>query len=276
MLSPRSLRILAMALTSALLVGGFAVVPQGARADANAPRWSSGDYWVYVDVNNRNHTLRIDAVGQENVQTIRGTTYEAFHFKETDSTGSAALITDSWVRPSDLGLVKTSATIFNVVTVFTFDPPQSQAYFPLSRLKSWTVVMTVSTHFGGFWGNATATLSFQVDNEIDVTVPAGTFHSFSVRTIGGGAYAKAYYSEQPGYWSKKETYDAQDRKTGGMELAQYRYSWNTTLLIIVIGAIAAIAVLVIGLLWRKRKRSIGLPGGPQPSQMYSPPPPPQP
>ena len=189
MLSPRSLRILAMALTSAFLIGGFAVVPQGARADANAPRWSSGDYWVYVDVNNRNHTLRIDAVGQENVQTIRGTTYEAFHFKETDSTGSAALITDSWVRPSDLGLVKTSATIFNVVTVFTFDPPQSQAYFPLSRLKSWTVVMTVSTHFGGFWGNATATLSFQVDNEIDVTVPAGTFHSFSVRTIGGGAYA---------------------------------------------------------------------------------------
>jgi hypothetical protein len=276
MVSPRSLRILAMALTSALLVGGFAVVPQGARADANAPRWASGDWWVYVDANNRNHTLRIDAVGQENVQTIRGTTYEAFHFKETDSTGSVALISDTWVRQSDLGLVKTSATFFNVVTVVTFDPPQSQAYFPLSRLKSWQVALTVSSHIGGFWGNASATLSFQVDNELDVTVPAGTFHSFSIRTLGGGAYGKAYYSEQPGYWSKRETYDAQDRKTGEMDLAQYRYQWNTTFLVIVIGAIAVIAVFVFALLWRKRKRSLGLPGGPQPPQMSSPPPPPRP
>ena len=115
----------------------------------------------------------------------------------------------------------------------------------------------------------------EVEGESDVVVPAGTFHSFSIRGLGGGAYAKLYYSDQAGYWSKKETYNAQDQKTSEMDLRSYHYQWTTTFLLIVVGliALAAIAVAVLVTV-RRRRRARGPPGTypPQPPPETPPPP----
>jgi len=271
-----SSRILAAFVAIAILGVAFIVVPQGARADANAPTWTSGDFWVYTDASNPNHTLRVDVVGRENTRTLLGTTYDSFHTRETESTGSISVTTDKWVRTSDLGVVNSTVTVFNVVSITTFDPPQAQASFPLSAQKSWAVTLNVSIKIGGGQVfTASTSASAQVEGESDVVVPAGTFHSFSIRGLGGGAYAKLYYSDQAGYWSKKETYNAQDQKTSEMDLRSYHYQWTTTFLLIVVGliALAAIAVAVLVTV-RRRRRARGPPGTypPQPPPETPPPP----
>ena len=114
MCSRRALRLVAMFLAVGVLGIAFAVAPQGARADANAPRWSAGDFWLYADASNPNSTLRVDVVARENAQTLLGNTYDAFHLRETASGGAVSLMPDSWVRDSDLGIVKISITIWPV------------------------------------------------------------------------------------------------------------------------------------------------------------------
>src|SRR5438094_10503852 len=103
----------------------FIGVPQGARADANAPTWTSGEFWVYTDASNPNHTLRVDVVGRENTRTLLGTTYDSFHTRETESTASISVTTDKWVRTSDLGVSNSTLAVFNEVIIKTFDPPQA-------------------------------------------------------------------------------------------------------------------------------------------------------
>ncbi|TLZ64715.1 MAG: hypothetical protein E6K13_01615 [Methanobacteriota archaeon] len=274
--SRRALRLVAVFLAVGLLGVAFAATPGPARADANAPRWSAGDFWIYADSSNPNTTLRIDVVAREPVQTLLSNTYDAFHLRHTTSAGPVSLTTDSWVRDSDLGIVRTSfTTILGITTIFSFDPPQAQASFPLSSLKSWTVSLQVSIKVGG--GNVltvSTSASAQVEGEADIVVPAGTFHSFSIRPLGSGGYTKVYYSEQVGYWSKQESYNAQDQKTGEMVLTGYHYQWNTTFLLIIGLVVALIAVIAVAVLLRMRKRSAGPPGG-QPPQWASPPQPPQ-
>lgn len=257
--SARSLRILAMCVIVAVVGAIFVAMPQRARADANAPRWSSGDFWLYADVSNPNNTLRVEVVGRENTRTLLGTTYDTFHVRETTTSGSVGLTTDTWVRDTDLGIVNSSFTtpIFNVVTITTYDPPRTLAMFPLSALKTWTVALNVSIKIGnGQVNTASASFSAQVEGESDIAVPAGTFHSFSIRALGGGAYTKLYYSDQAGYWSKRENYNAQDQKTGEMVLTDYRYQWNTIFLVIIVGAVvlAAIGIAVFVTLRRRRTR----------------------
>src|SRR6058998_2164768 len=118
--SHRDLRLAAMFLAVGLLGIAFAVAPQGARADANAPRWSAGDFWLYADASNANSTLRVDVVARESVQTLLGNTYEAFHIRETSSGGSVSFTTDSWVRDFDLGMVKASFTVPGLTTTTSF------------------------------------------------------------------------------------------------------------------------------------------------------------
>jgi hypothetical protein len=256
-----------MFLVGALIASVFIVVPQRARADANAPRWTSGDFWTYVDTSNANNTLRVEVIGRENTRTLLGATYDTFHMKETAMAGSIGITTDTWVRDTDLGIVNSSVTILNILTITTYDPPRTQASFPLFALKTWNVAVNTSIKVGnGRVNTFSASVSAQVEGEADIAVPAGTFHSFSIRGLGGGAYAKLYYSDQIGYWSKRENYNAQDQKTDGMALTSYRYQWNTTFLLIVVGAIALAAIAVVAFVTLRRRRTRMPPPGRYPPQ----------
>jgi len=271
--SPRSLRILAMFIIVAVVGSVFVALPQRVRADANAPRWTSGDFWLYSDVSNPNNTLRVEVVGRENTRTLLGTTYETFHIRETVTSGSVSFTTDFWVRELDLGIVNASVTLFGFVTITTYDPPQTQASFPLSAQKTWTVTLNVSVKVGGGQVNTFASsASAQVEGESDITVPAGVFHSFAIRSLGGGAYTKLYYSDQAGYWSKRENYNAQDQKTSESVLTAYRYQWNTTFLLIIVGAVALAAIGIAVFVTLRRRRTQTPPGAVPPMPPAAPPP----
>lgn len=263
--STPSNRLLAMFLVLAVGGAAFVLIPQKAAADASAPRWTGGDFWLYADASNRNNTLRVEVVGRESTRTLLGSTYETFHIRETLTTGSIGITTNSWVRESDLGLVNSTVTLFNIVTITTYEPPQTQARFPLTAQKTWNVALNVSIKIGGGQVNTfSLTVSAQVEGESDVVVPAGTFHSFSIRGTGGGPYTKFYFSDQVGYWSKRESYDAQDQKTGEMVLTDYRYQWNTTFLLIIVGAVLTAAIAIAAFVTLRRRRRQAPPGSSPP------------
>jgi hypothetical protein len=264
----RIVRALGVALAVLVTVTTAAVVSPTARAAANGPRWTSGDFWAYNDLDANGNvvaTLRTEVVGRENVATLLGNIYDAFHFRETRTSGSFAFTTDTWVRDADLGLVKISFTIGPFTTNTTFDPPQSHASFPLVVGKSWSLALRRSVQIGnGNTNTVSLTYGARVDNELDVTVPAGTFRSASVNETTTGSYTKFYFSEQVGWWSKQERYNPPNQKTGETVLTQYRYQWNTTFLAIIGAIVAVIAIVVIAFLYKKRKKAVGLPGGPMP------------
>jgi hypothetical protein len=148
--------------------------------------------------------------------------------------------------------------------------------FPLVALKTWAVALNVSIKIGG-GGVSTFALTSraQVDGEADIAVPAGTFHSFIIRGLGGGAYAKLYYSDQAGYWSKRENYNAQDQKTSEMALSSYRYQWTTTFLLIIVGGVLLAAIVIAAYVTMRRRRRRMQPPGTYPPQAppETPPPP---
>ena len=256
------IRALAVSLTLLLVATAALVQTPSTRAAGNEPRWTSGDFWVYSDSGSSIHT---EVVGRENVATLLGNIYDSFHLRESTTSGSVTTTTDLWVRQSDLGVVKTSFTVFGVTSNFTWDPPAAHANFPLFPGKRWSVPLQFSFKIGN--GNpvtVSTAFSAEVDAEVDVAVPAGTFRSQSVRENTTGSYTKFYFSEQVGYWAKEERYDNQDQKTGERVLTSYRYQWNTTFLAIIGTVVALIAIAVIAYLWKKRKKAVGLPGGPAP------------
>jgi hypothetical protein len=255
---------MAALLILAVLGTVFVVTPQPARADTGAPRWTQGDFWLYVDASSPNHTRRFEVVARENTRTLRGALYDAWHLKDTETSGSIAFVTDLWIRDADLGIVNRSYT-FGVLIITTYDPPQPEAMFPLSVQKTWSISLNASVKFGsGGVNTALSTVSAQVDGEVDVTVAAGTFHSFVVRSLGAGGYTKFYYSDQAGYHSKRETYDAQDQKTEEMALSSYRYQWSTTFLLIIVGLVLLAAIAVVGFVVLRRRRRATPPGAPPP------------
>lgn len=264
MLLPRRVRTLAALLTLAILGTVFVVAPEPARADANAPRWTQGDFWLYVNTQNPDHTLRVEVVGRENTRTLLGTVYEAWHIKETDTNGSIGVTTDIWMTDNDLAVVNRSFT-FVVLWITTYEPPQAQARFPLFAQKQWTVAVNASVKIGnGGVNTAGESRSAQVEGEVDVTVPAGTFRSFVIRGLGAGGFTKWYYSDQAGYWSKRENYNAQDQRTQEMALSSHRYQWGTTFLLIIVGLVLLAAIAVVGFVVFRRRRRGASPGAPPP------------
>jgi hypothetical protein len=254
-------RALGVSLAVLLTLTSAVVQIPSARAAANAPRWSTGDFWVYSDTDGS--TFRSEIVGRENVATLLGNIYEAFHFRETRTSGSVSITTDTWVRDSDLGVVKMFISLGPFSTNTTFDPPQAHASFPLVAGKTWSVALRVSVRIGN--GNTltvNANYAAQVENELDVAVPAGTFRSAVVMENTTGSYSKFYFSDSVGWWAKQERYNSNDQKTGEMVLTSYRYQWNTTFLAILGVIVGVAAIAVIAFLWKKRKKAVGLPGGP--------------
>ena len=156
-----------------------------------------------------------------------------------------------------------TVTLGGLTTIVTFDPPQSQAQFPLALNKPpWDFTVTMSTKVGGSGIFTTSARVYeQVKDELDVSVPAGRFHSFSIQTLGAGAFTKAYYSDSVGYWTKQESYDSGGTKTGEMVLTQYRYAWGNYILWAIGAVVALVAILVIAFLYKKRKQAMGRPGG---------------
>lgn len=262
--SPRLLRGLA-ALVALLFVATAAVaVLPTARAAANAPRWSAGDSWVYVDQDN--NLVRVDVIGKDPVLG-----FDTFRVTESATSGSITVTTNEWIRDTDIGLAQTSVSVFGTTSNTTYNPPESFADFPLSTGKSWSKSSDTQLIIGGrVVSTGTLSYSATVEAEFDQAVPAGTFHVFVIRMPTPFGYTKYYYSDSAGYWVKVETYNSQNTKTGERNLTSYRYQAGNLLTYVLIGVVAVIAVVVILALWAMRKRAVGRPGGPAPPRRGSP------
>jgi hypothetical protein len=264
---PRSL-VVGFALLLALGVV-LAGAPRAAAAQ-NGPSWTAGDFWAYTD--GGGSSIRVEVVARENVATLLGNVYESFHVRESTTSGSVTITTDAWVRAADLGLVKTSFTAFGITTNTTWDPPQSEASFPLSVGKTWTVQLNLSIKIGN--GNpftVATTYSAEVESEVDVSVPAGTYRSATVNETTAGAYTKFYYSDQVGYWTKREEYNSNDQKTEERVLVEYRYQSGTlTLILLIVGGLVAAAVVIGAIVTVRRRRAMRPPGAHPPPPMEPP------
>ncbi len=255
-----ALPLRALAAIAAIAIALSAGLPAAgaARADANAARWSAGDYWVYVRTSD-NRTTRYDVVGPETVTLTQA--YTAVHLRKTVTTVSGGVsttvTTDEWVRDVDLGTVKSVAVIGATQTV-TFDPPLTQASFPLTAGKSWPVQTAVHVVWGFIDTTVTVTGDASVLSEGSLAVPAGTFTAMAVRENGAlnqlaGAYSVQYYSEATGNWVKRETFNANNQRTSEEDLTSYRcQSCFSVVLVIVVIVLLAVAA-VVGLLVIRRR-----------------------
>jgi len=117
------LRALAGIAAVAVVLSASLFANGAARADANGPRWTAGDYWVYSRTSD-NQTTRYDVVGPETVALSQA--YAAFHLRKSVTTTSGStdvtVTTDEWIREGDLAIVKSVAVVIATQTV-TFDPP---------------------------------------------------------------------------------------------------------------------------------------------------------
>ncbi len=283
MRSPRLFHGIAV-LVAFLLTASVVIGAPSARAAASAPGWSIGDHWSYVS--NDGQPSDIAVVARENV-VLAGGTYDTFH---TRWTVSSATTREEWVRMSDLGIAKTLTWPFGIETTTTYDPPTTQAAFPLNPgMLAWSGSSTFRVTVGSTQiSQGTTQFSGSLVSESDLRVPAGTFHVYAVRSPAHGQiptqYTLSYYSDAVGYWVRQENYNPQDRMTGNISLTAYSYQTAAigTALLVVVVVLVVVAVLV--LLWWKRKQSVGRPGGPAgrpsqpsggvyvpPSQPYNPP-----
>jgi len=239
-----------------------------ARADANRPRWTAGDYWVYSRTSD-NRTTRYDVVGPETVTLSQA--YAAFHLRKSvtmiSGSTNVTVTTDEWVREGDLAIVKSVAVVIATQTV-TFDPPLTQASFPLSAGKSWTVQTAVHLVWGFIDTTVTLSGDASVLSEGPLTVPAGSFTAVAVRENGalnqlGGAHSVLYFSETSGNWVKRETYNANDQRTTEEVLTSYRCQscFSLVLVIVVIAVLAAAAI--VGLLVLRKRGSRAPPPTPE-------------
>ena len=247
-----ALAALAVVLSAAPLAAGVA------RADANAPRWTGGDYWVYVRTSD-NRTTRYDVIGREAVTLTQ--TFEAVHLRKSVTTSSGGVSTtitsDEWTRDADLGLVK-SVVVIGASQVVTFDPPLAQAVFPLRAGKSWTVQSSFHLEWGPLNTTVPVTGDGSVRSEAQLTVPAGVFTAFAVRENGAlnqltGAYAIQYYSEAAGNWVKRETYNANNQRTSEEVLTAFQCQSCSSLLLVVIVVAVLVAVAAGGLLYLRNR-----------------------
>ena len=266
------------ALVALLLTATVVLQVPTARAAANAPRWTQGDYWQFKIQDS--NPVRVSVVAKEPVALIAGT-YDTWHLTQTLTVGALSITSDYWIREADLGIAKSiTPTLFGSRTD-TYDPPMTQAEFPLTAGKEWSKQSYTETFIGSV-RIATSTLTYtaKVEAETDVTVPAGTFHVFVVRTPTPTAtpttYTKLYYAESVGYWVKHETYNTQDVVTSHMSLTAYSYQSGATLNTIIIALVVIAVVAVLLFLWMKRRQAVGKPGGvrgpsPPPTTPYQPP-----
>lgn len=254
--SPRLVRGLATLVALVFVATAFVVLAPTARAAASAPRWSAGDSWLYAD--SSGNPIRVDVIGKDPVSGV-----DTFRVDEAVTSGSVTVTTHYWIRDADIGTAKSSVLAGATPWNNTYDPPWSAADFPLSTTKTWTKTSERRFTIGG---TTITTGTFQysgtVEAEFDVTLAAGTFHAFVIKSPTALGYTKFYYSESAGYWVKLEYFNNNDVKTGERNLVSYRYQSANLITYLLVGVAAIIAVLVLLFLWRMRKRALGRPGGP--------------
>ncbi|HEV8595402.1 MAG TPA: hypothetical protein VGR51_07735 [Thermoplasmata archaeon] len=287
-------RTLALVIAVALL--SVSVAPS-ARADAERPTWTAGDYWLYAFSGiplggggggpTPNGTMRIEVIGLDSV-TVGGTVYSTYHtsllFNLTFGSGGFTITLtvtgDSWYRTSDLGLAKEIIVIPDLfgsggfTTTATYAPPQEMRW-PLQAGTTWTatslVTMVQVSGFGTNTFNYTESTAFSVQAEASITVPAGTFSTVPVRgDLTAGGYTLEFWAGSVGNAARTQTFDDANQQQTSGDLKEYRYQAGGTLVVVLVLLLLLVVIVAVvaGLAMRRRKRGaiVGMPPGQPPWQ----------
>jgi hypothetical protein len=267
-------KLASILVVSVLVLGSFMILSPRAKAQGSAPAWSIGDYWEYsgsVDISGTMYSVIVRLQVENKITlTIDTSDYESFNCTVTlaVSAGGTSFTLTSYIylRTSDLAMVKTYQSFMGFTTVDTYNPPQETFQFPLSNGQTWSSTSTRNTTSGGSHVISTLTNDFSVSGPTSVTVPAGTFNTFTVTQTprGGGYPGKIYYSDSIGYAAKLNGSVMGLSLTMGMDLDLKSFKYQNAsmgslliiLIIIIVIVVVIVAILFAVMRSRQRRRGV--------------------
>jgi len=195
-------RLVAGLVASSVILGVFAFASPPARAQGGAPQWTAGDYWDYAGMDfqdNHSYTkiLSLSVIGRESIAVGSGSneTYHCSFSRASIFEGSVYNSKgDTYLRTSDLAVVRVFTNDTYMSSENRFDPPIEQFHFPLYDGQWWRQGGR-ETNYGWnyFW-------SFDVSGPETVSVAAGTFSVFIVNgSRQPESPSRDYYSDSVGF-----------------------------------------------------------------------------
>jgi hypothetical protein len=255
------------------------------RADMDRPTWTAGDFWQYAFTGDifgaaGSGGMRIEVVGPDST-TVGTNTYPTYRARTwiniTSGGVTLSVPGDAWFRTTDLALVRQTMSIsfgpFSTTTTVTYDPPE-EIRWPLRAGVSWSATSTVRTVTDGSQFTDTETMSFIVQAETPVTVPAGTFTTTPLRREPGGGYRIEFWSPQVGNSVRSQEYDSGGSQQTSADLQAYKYQGGSLLgnLWLILLLLLIVIVIVVAAVLARRRRG---PAAPMPSGWQQPGMPPQ-
>jgi hypothetical protein len=241
----------------------FAATPRIAHADVSSPRstLTVGDWWKYdfqtvVEGLDLKALLTETLVSQQSISVI-GTNYDTFRITIAGSgpvagtilgyavTGSWTLSGDDYVRTSDLGDIKSHASIqisaqvgpmtnsytVTQITDTVNNPPVQTLQFPLTTGNHWSVTVasttTTTTYSSSNPSPVTNTTTTTTAENSDVIsyavtmVPAGSFDTYLIRTSRTAGYTESSYSPQVENMIKIQDYNSTGLVVDSFTLRDY-------------------------------------------------------
>jgi hypothetical protein len=198
-------RLVAGLFASSVILGTFAFVSPPARAQGSAPQWTAGDHWEYAGTEvlyneSYTETLSLRVIGKESVAVGSGSN-ETYHCSFTRTIIYRGLPYntdgDTYLRTSDLAVVKVLINEAGWSSEYRFDPPLEQFHFPLYDGQWWRQGgREMNYGWNYFW-------SFNVSGPETVSVAAGTFSAFIVNgSRQPESPSRDYYSDSVGFLVK--------------------------------------------------------------------------
>lgn len=207
---------LATLLVSGLLLAGCSSPPSGEPSDGDGsgpggapngtpPQLHVGDFWSHessgggATVKTRVQVLAVEEHAGASAYRLGGSV-------ETDAGGANTTAeSTSWTRASDHATMESHSTAhvsfggqsYDSTTTTVYDPPCVTLRWGLSVGDSWTSTCTTKTTSSS-GGEQTATKStiYTVEARESVTVRAGTFDAYRLRTDSGGQSQTQWVSEE--------------------------------------------------------------------------------
>lgn len=292
----------------------FSVLSGNAFGDLEKPTWSVGDKWEYnmtFTEGGMNGTMKMEVEGTTTI-TVNDTNYDVYMLEMSGSgTMSMSGMTGNWtmdgtgyLQQSDLAMVKTVMDMNMTMTMeypspgtyymsssntTTYSPPLDENDFPISVGETWTATATATSTeetssnmpyypSGNTTSTTTETENYECLCTESVTVPAGTFNTYKIKSQepGSNSYEIDYISSDVGFMVKSETYNETGQLSSTMELTSYSYAGpeeeeggigetlgkevgGVSILYWLIIIVIILVVIVIALVALKRKKKAPIP-----------------
>ena len=274
---PSSAFVLSALIAAALIICAF---PDSTAASGDKPSWSVGDYWEY-DGWNYPYVFkqRVEVKGEETL-IQNGRSYSAFRlfYNNTLSLGPQVetYTYSHWFQSSDLSLIRLESNMsaINATATVTYDPPLPVFQFPMEVGETWTSSSNIVI-------NKTCTnctlivptnLNREITSIVDLTLTLNmsgqrqtrTFRTYALKeSWTTPAHYLSYYSDDAGFWVKREAFADNGTRMMEYSLTSFSYSSapappNTIIMVIIIVIVASMITIIVILIQLRRRKNASL------------------